>query len=160
MKLLSQSETISGIIWQNLKNINRWLTDSPTWIQEMLAHLKIGTVPRTDLEFNFHLHCLQLVQLINLLCSTAQAFKSLPHLASSSCLFDVAVCQANWICVCICVSDNFFLYLYLCLYFSLFPSLPFNIVDRAVWRAFWSKATLYSDLGLCWCGEALCLSRL
>ena len=27
-------------IWQNLKNINQWLTHSPTWIQEMLAHLK------------------------------------------------------------------------------------------------------------------------
>ena len=38
---LDNDKTISGIIWQNLKNINRWLTDSPTWIQEMLAHLKI-----------------------------------------------------------------------------------------------------------------------
>ena len=27
-------------IWQNLRNVNHWLTDSPTWIQEMLAHLK------------------------------------------------------------------------------------------------------------------------
>ena len=28
-------------IWQNLKILNYWLTDSPTWIQEMLARLKI-----------------------------------------------------------------------------------------------------------------------
>ena len=27
-------------IWQNLKNITHWVTHSPTWIQEMLAHLK------------------------------------------------------------------------------------------------------------------------
>ena len=32
-------------IWQNLKNINDWLSDSPTWIQEMLAHLKIVLSP-------------------------------------------------------------------------------------------------------------------
>ena len=31
-------------IWQNLKNINDWLSDSPTWIQEMLAHLKIWRI--------------------------------------------------------------------------------------------------------------------
>ena len=30
-------------IWQNLKNMNYWLTESPTDIQEMLAHLKTNT---------------------------------------------------------------------------------------------------------------------
>ena len=29
-------------IWENLKNIHRSITDSPTWIQEVLTHLKIG----------------------------------------------------------------------------------------------------------------------
>ena len=36
---------ISGIIWQNPKNITEsltdWVTDSPIWIQEMLVHLKM-----------------------------------------------------------------------------------------------------------------------
>ena len=27
-------------IWQNIKNTNDWVTQSPKWIQEMLAHLK------------------------------------------------------------------------------------------------------------------------
>ena len=38
---LDNDKTISGIIWQNLKNTIRWLTHSPIWNQEMLAHLKI-----------------------------------------------------------------------------------------------------------------------
>ena len=37
--LWSHSEDMPKI-WQNLKNMNQSLTDSPTWIQEMLAHLK------------------------------------------------------------------------------------------------------------------------
>ena len=32
-------------IWQNLKNMNHWLSDSSTWIQEMLAHLKSPWIP-------------------------------------------------------------------------------------------------------------------
>ena len=34
-------------IWQNLKNINQLISHSPTWIQEMLAHLK--RLPRASL---------------------------------------------------------------------------------------------------------------
>ena len=38
---LDNDKTISGIIWQNLKNTIHWLTHSPILNQEMLAHLKI-----------------------------------------------------------------------------------------------------------------------
>ena len=41
----SNLKAISGNGRPNLKDMNRRLTDSPTWIQEMLAHLKRGVPP-------------------------------------------------------------------------------------------------------------------
>ena len=49
---------ISGNCWQNLKNLTDWLTDSPTWIQEMLAHLKNET--KTLCWKTFSIHWVQL----------------------------------------------------------------------------------------------------